>query len=107
MIEEVLPPEANCLSEPQQPALLADKSAIKLIDLPDELLDARIVEAHPLEQFDALCSELVVAALSRRWQHRALAQGGDPLVLEPVQVPTDLSHRVKGADEIQRQLCLP
>ena len=54
MIEEVSPPEADCLGEPQQPALRADKSAIKLIDLRDELLDARVVEAHSLEQFDAL-----------------------------------------------------
>jgi hypothetical protein len=54
MIEEVSPPEADCLGEPQQSALLADESAIKLIDLLDELLDARTVEAHPLEQFDAL-----------------------------------------------------
>src|SRR5262249_15491858 len=36
-----------------------------------------------------------------------LAQGGDPLVLELVQLSMDLSHRVKGADEVQHQLCLP
>ena len=54
MIEEVPPSEADCLGEPQQPTLLADESAIKLVDLLDELLDAHTVEAHPLEQLDAL-----------------------------------------------------
>ena len=28
MIEELSPPKANCLGEPQQPALLADESAM-------------------------------------------------------------------------------
>src|SRR5205823_900774 len=54
MLEELSPPEADCLSEPQQPALLADEAAIELVELLDEVLDARAVEAHPLEQFDAL-----------------------------------------------------
>jgi hypothetical protein len=38
----------------QQPALLADELAIEPVELLDEVLDARAVEAHPLEQFDAL-----------------------------------------------------
>jgi hypothetical protein len=37
-----------------QPAFLADESAIELVDLLDEVLGARAVEAHPLEQLDAL-----------------------------------------------------
>ena len=48
------PLEADCLGEPQQPGFLADESAIKLVALFDELLDARTVQGHPLEQFDAL-----------------------------------------------------
>ncbi len=54
MLKELSPPEADCLGEPQQPALLADESAIELVELLDEVLDARAAEAHPLEQFDAL-----------------------------------------------------
>jgi hypothetical protein len=54
MIEELSPPKADCLGEPQQPALLADELAIEPVELLDEVLDARAVEAHPLEQFDAL-----------------------------------------------------
>jgi hypothetical protein len=54
MIKELSPPEADCLGEPQQPALLDGESAIELVELLDEMLDARAIEAHSLEQFDAL-----------------------------------------------------
>jgi hypothetical protein len=54
MLKELSPPEADFLGEPQQPTLLADESAIELVELLDEVLDARAVEAHPLEQLDAL-----------------------------------------------------
>jgi len=48
MPKELSPPKADCLGEPQQPALLADESAIELIELLDEVLDARAVEGHRL-----------------------------------------------------------
>ena len=36
MLEELSPPKADCLGEPQQPAFLADESAIELVELLDE-----------------------------------------------------------------------
>ena len=61
----------GALGEPQQLAFLADEPAIELVELLHEVLDARVVEAHPLEQLDALEFELVVAALS--WPRQNLA----------------------------------
>jgi hypothetical protein len=46
MLEELSPPDADCLGEPQQPAFLADESTIEPVEVPSaQVAGATIGEA--------------------------------------------------------------
>ena len=88
-------------------AFLADQPAIDLVELLDKVLDAGVVEAHPLDSLDDLRLELVVAALGRPRQRRALMQGGDSLVLELVQLLVDFGDGVERSRARSASAALP
>jgi hypothetical protein len=91
---------------PALSAFIGDEPTVDFVKLVDEVLDARVVEAHPFDVVDDLRLELLVAPLGYARQRLALLQGIDPLVLKPVQSFVGFCDRVKGRERARLQLRL-
>src|SRR6266576_3446027 len=92
------------LGHSQQFSFFGDQPAIHVVELLDEMFDARIVEAHPLDVLDHCRLELLVAAFCRPRQLFALVQGVNPLILKPLQLLVDLGDGIERREYTRLQL---
>ena len=65
-LQEVVAGDAVGLGEAEEPALVADQALVDVVELLDQAIDARLVEAERLDRGDDLVLELLVAALLAR-----------------------------------------
>ena len=106
VLEEVLARDAVAFRQPHQPAFEADEPLVDVVELLDQRVDARLVEAERLHLGDDLFLELLVLALLRRRQRVALELELDVLVLQPAQPLEGVGDLVEGLDHLGLELGL-
>ncbi len=92
--------------EPHHAALVADEALVDVVELLDETIDARLVEAQRLHLADDLVLELLVLALLVGRQRAALELELDVLVLEPAQPLIGIGDLVEGLEHLRLELGL-
>ena len=97
---------AVALGEPHQAALEADQALVDVVELLDERVDARLVEAERLHLGDDLVLELLVLALLRRRERLVLELVLDVLVLQAAQPLVAVGDRVEGLQHLRLELGL-
>ena len=63
VLEKVLARDAVALGQPHQAPLVADEALVDVVELLDQRIDARLIEAERLHLGDDVVLELLVAAL--------------------------------------------
>ena len=106
MLQEVLARDAVALGEPHQAALVADEALVDVVELLDQRIDARLVEAQRLHLGDDVVLELLVAALLRGRERGVLELELDVLVLQAAQPLVGVGDVVEGLDHLGLELGL-
>ena len=106
VLEEVLARDAVAFGQPHQAALVADQALVDVVELLDQRIDARLVEPQRLHLGDDLVLELLVFALLRGRQRRALELELDVLVLQPAQPLVGVGDVVEGLQHLGLELGL-
>ena len=83
VLQKILACDAVALGEPHQPAFVRNQILVDVVELLDQRVDARLVEAERLHLSDDLFLELLVLALLRGRERQALELELDVLVLQP------------------------
>ena len=103
LLEEVGPVDLGRDRHPEEPALEADELAVEVVHLADQVLDAAVVEVNLLHQPDEFGAQRVDPLLRRRRHLVALLDGGQALVLGPVQLGVGLLHRLELLQDLGEQ----
>src|SRR5579883_669922 len=106
VLEKILAGDAVALGEPHHAALVADQALVDVVELLDEAIDARLVEAQRLHLGDDLLFQLLVLALLRGRERGALEAELDVLLLQPAQALVLARHRVEGLQHLRLELGL-
>ena len=106
VLEEILARDAVAFGEPHHAAFEADQALVDVVELLDQRIDARLVEAQRLHLGDDLFLELLVLALLGRRQRRALELELDVLVLQAAQALVGIRDVVEGLQHLGLELGL-
>ena len=106
VLEEILARDAVAFGEPHHAAFEADQALVDVVELLDERIDARLVEAQRLHLGDDLFLELLVLALLGGRQRRALELELDVLVLQAAQALVGIGDVVEGLQHLGLELGL-
>src|SRR5581483_8588544 len=93
--------DAGGLGEPQQPAFLADESAVEVVKLLDEARDAGVVEADAPQQRDRRILQFVMADAGRRRQRGPVDDRGDTLLAQLAELLVDIGDLVEERGDIR------
>ena len=106
VLEKILARDAMALGEPHQAALVADEALVDVVELLDQRIDARLVEAERLHLGDDVVLELLVAALLRGRERIVAQLVLDVLVLQAAQPLVGIGDVVEGLHHLGLELGL-
>ena len=104
--QEVLARHAIAFGEPHQAALVGHEALVDVVELLDQRVDARLVEAQRLHLGDEVFLDLLVLALLRGRERLVLQLVRDVLVLQAAQPLVLVGDLVEGLEHLRLQLGL-